>query len=77
MPTSLNQIQITHKHHVSVIFQEVTPRDKSFATHRASFSSKYVSNQPEMKLTKVREAFVHTRLNMKIVLQFLHKCYGF
>jgi len=32
----------THKHHVFIIFQEVIPRDKSFATHRVSFSSNYV-----------------------------------
>jgi hypothetical protein len=51
--------------HVSIIFQEVIPRDKSFATHRASFSSKYVSNQTEMNFTKVREVFVHNRQRMK------------
>jgi len=58
----------THKHHVSIIFQEVIPRDKSFATHRASFASKYVSNQTEMNFTKVREVFVYNIKMMKNLL---------
>jgi len=45
----------THKYHVSIIFQEVIPRDKSLATHRASFSLNYVSDQTVLKLKKVRE----------------------
>ena len=55
----------THKHHVSNIFQEVIPRDKSFATHRANFSSNYVSDQMVMNFTKVKEVFVNHRPKKK------------
>ena len=44
----------TLKHHACIIFQEFFPKDKSFATPRASFDSKYVSDQIEMNLTKLR-----------------------
>jgi len=67
----------THKHHVSIIFQEVIPRDKSFTTHRAIFSSNYVFDQSKMHLKQVREVFVHHRPRMKNLLQFLHRCHGF
>ena len=57
-----------HKHHVSIIFQEVIPRDKSFATHRANFYSNYVSNQMVMNFTKLKEVFVHNMSMTKKIL---------
>jgi len=67
----------THRHDVSIIFQEVIPKDKSFATHTASFSSNNVFDQMEMNLTNVTNYSVHNSPRMKNLLQFLHKCYGF
>ena len=60
----------THKHHASITFQEVIPRDKSFATHRVNFSSNCVSDQTKMNLTNVREVFVHSRLREKKSFSF-------
>ena len=58
-----------HKHHVSIIFQEFIPRDKSFATHKASFSSKDGFGQLEMNFIKVKEFFVNnTKRNKKTPL---------
>jgi len=48
-----------HKHHFSIIFQEIIPRDKSFAAHWASFSSKDGYEKMEMNVTKVKEVFVN------------------
>ena len=62
---SKNNAIPNHKHHASIIFQEFIPKDKSFATPRASFASNYVSDQTEMNLTKVREFFVHHRSKKK------------
>jgi len=67
----------THKHHVSITFQDVIPREKSFATYRVSFASNYVSNQKMMNFEKLREIFVHNSPRNKIFLPFLHRCYGF
>jgi len=66
-----------HKLHISIIFQEVIPRDKLFATHRAIFASKCVSNQKEMNFTEVREVFIHNSTRMKKILHNLHSCYDF
>ena len=60
----------THKHHASIIFQEFIPKDKSFATPRASFASNYVSDQTEMNFETVREIFVHHRSKNKNLLHF-------
>lgn len=54
----------THRHLVSIIFQEFIPRDESFATNRASFSSNYVSDQTKMNLKNVREVCFHHRIRM-------------
>ena len=67
----------THKHHVSIIFQEVIPRDKSFATHRAGFFLNYVLYQIGMNLENMRVVFVHSRPRMKKLLHVLHRCHGF
>lgn len=56
---------LTHKHQVSIVFQEVIPRDKSFATHRADFSSNYVLDQTGINLENMREVFVHNRPRIK------------
>lgn len=66
----------THRHHVSIIFQEVIPRDKSFTTHMANFASKYVSNQVEMNFIKMKEVFVNNRPRKKKILRVFHRCYG-
>ena len=67
----------THTHHVSIFFQQVIPRDKSFATHRADFSSNYVSEKENMNLINVREFFVHHFPKKKNLFQFLHNIHGF
>jgi len=63
----------THKHHFSIIFQEIIPRDKSFATHRANFSSKDGFEKMEMIFTKVKEIFVNNTRSNKNLLQGLHR----
>ena len=73
----------THKNNVSTIFQEFIPRDKSFATHRASFSSNYVSDQMVMNFTKVKEFFSiidkgrKTSFNFYTGVMVLEKCQNY
>ena len=66
----------THKHHASIFFQEFLPRDKPCVTPRASFASNYVSDQKEMKFTKVREVFVYNRPKKEKILHFLSRYHG-
>ena len=67
----------THKYHASISFQEAIPKNKSFATPRASIASNYVFDQKNMNLKKVRDFFVHNRSKKKKILHILHKCHGF
>jgi hypothetical protein len=49
---------------------------RSFATHRDNFTSKSISDQIEMNLTKEKEVFVNHIPKKKNLLQFIHRCYN-
>lgn len=46
---------------------------RSFAAHKDGFSSKCVSNQIEMRLTKVEEVFVNNTPRDNNLFKFLHR----
>ena len=69
----------THKSNSSCLglYAILQPRVlRSFATHRDNFTSKSISNQIEMNLTKEKEVFVNHIPKNKILLQFIHNYYN-